>query len=482
MSTFKRFFRDTLIYGIAAVLPKAINVLLVRLHTSSLTPSEYSVNTSFYVWAAYFNIVLTYGMETAFFRFFNSEKSKGKVVSTAFISILTTSFFALILLLQFRNSISSKLGFSNPDYFTLLIWISILDTLVVIPFAYLRVSGLSKKYTLYRLLNISIYTLLNLFFLWYLPKNINFKFMLSSISYDPNYKEGYIFISNLIASGLTFICIIPLILKFKISFDSRILKKMLGYSWPILVAGLAYTTNENLDKLILEDWLGKDIMGAYAGSYKIGVIMSLFIMAFRLGAEPFFFNQAAKENARTTYAIILKWFVIIGALFVLFIVGYLDFIAALFIANTAYYKALSIVPIILIANLFLGIYNNLSIWYKLTDKTRYGMYISVLGAIITVAMLYLLIPKIGFMGAAWATLTAYGSMLVLSYVLGQKHYPVPYDIKRIGIYLISSIGMSSLSIIYFKGEFIVNTVFLALFLVLIYTLERKDIQRMLKLK
>ena len=482
MSTFKRFFKDTIIYGIAAVLPKAINVLLVRLHTSSLTPSEYSINTSFYVWAAYFNIVLTYGMETAFFRFFNSEKDKGKVISTSFCSILATSIFALISLLIFKDSISSALGFSNPLYFSLLVWISILDTLIVIPFAYLRVTGNSKKYTLYKLLNIGIYTIFNLLFLWYLPKNNSQNILFLKNSFDPNFKEGYIFIANLIASSVTFICVLPLIFKFKFSFDKRILVKMLQYSWPILIAGLAYTTNENLDKLILEDWLGKEIMGAYAGAYKIGVIMSLFIMAFRLGAEPFFFNQAGKKNAPKTYAIILKWFVIVGALFVLAIVSYVDLIASIFLGKKEYYQAISIVPLILIANLFLGIYNNLSIWYKLTDKTKYGMYISVFGAGITVAMLYILVPKIGFIGAAWATVTAYGSMLLISYLMGQKHYPVPYDVTRISIYLTTTIVLSTLSFNYFKGAFIINSCFILVFLILIYLLEQKELRSILNPK
>jgi O-antigen/teichoic acid export membrane protein len=421
-------------------------------------------------------------METAFFRFFNSEKEKGNVISTAFISILTTSIFALCSLLLFKEAISTALGFSDPLYFSLLVWISILDTLIVIPFAYLRVSGLSKKYTFFRLLNISIYTLFNLFFLWYLPeKNTNTPTFFRGL-YDPSFKEGYIFVANLIASAVTFICVLPIIFKFKIYFDKEILRKMLNYSWPILIAGIAYTTNENLDKLILEDWLGKDIMGAYAGAYKIGVIMSLFIMAFRLGAEPFFFNQADKKNAPTTYAIVLKWFTIIGALFVVFIVGYVDFIASIFLGDKAYYEALSIVPIILVANLFLGIYNNLSIWYKLTDKTKYGMYISVLGAGITIALLYLLIPKFGFIGAAWATAAAYGSMLVFSYLLGRKHYPVPYEVKRIGTYLLVCIILSALSFLYFKGNILINTLFISLFVTLIYFLEHKELRRILKLK
>ena len=483
MSTLKHFFKDTIIYGIAAVLPKAINVLLVKLHTSSLTTSEYSVNTSFYVWAAYFNIVLTYGMETAFFRFFNTEKNKGKVISTSFISMLVTTLSALILLLIFKNQLVELLGFSNPVYFTLLVWISILDTLIVIPFAYLRVTGKSKKYTWYRVLNILIYAFFNLLFLWFIPfcleQNIGLPSAFENF-YNPSFKEESIFVSNLIASAITFLCVVPIIFKFKISFSGVLLKKMLGYSWPILIAGIAYTTNENLDKLILEEWLGKSVMGAYAGAYKIGVFMSLFIMAFRLGAEPFFFNHAASKNATKSYALILKWFTIIGAAFVLIIVGYMNFIASLFLGNKEYYLALSIVPIILVANLFLGIYNNLSIWYKLTDKTRYGMYISIVGALITVACLFIFVPLIGFMGAAWATIAAYGSMMVISYVIGQKHYPVPYDVKKISLYLGVSILFCAVSFYKFQGIFIANTLLIISYFVIVYFSERKELLQILR--
>jgi len=208
--------------------------------------------------------------------------------------------------------------------------------------------------------------------------------------------------------------------------------------------------------------------------------MSLFIMAFRLGAEPFFFNHANSKNAPKTYALILKWFTIVGALFVLIIVGYMDLIAKIFLGNKEYYEALSIVPIILIANLFLGIYNNLSIWYKLTDKTRYGMYISVLGAIVTITALHILVPLIGFIGAAWATLAAYGSMLVISYFIGQKHYPVPYNIKSIGLYLTLTITLSSLSFLKFQNNFLVSTIFTLVFLTIVFLKEKTELTQIIK--
>ncbi|MGB2129180.1 MAG: lipopolysaccharide biosynthesis protein [Flavicella sp.] len=485
MSQLQRFFKDTLIYGFAAVLPKAINVLLVKLHTSSLTTSEYSVNTSFYVWAAYFNVVLTYGMETAFFRFFSKEQEKDKVVSTAFISLVTTSLISLSFMLYFDLEISNFLGFSNPFYFDVLVWISILDTLIVIPFAYLRVVGKSKKYTLFRVLNIGVYAFFNVLFLAWIPNSDFLQKLLGTLYtsyYNPNFKEGYIFCANLLASAITFLCVLPIIFKIQFTFSKRLLLKMGKYSWPIFVAGIAYTTNENLDKLLLENWLGKSIMGAYAGAYKIGVIMSLFVMAFRLGAEPFFFNQASQKNAPKTYAIILKWFVIIGALFTLGIIVYIDLIASLFLGDASFYTALSIVPVIVLANLFLGIYNNLSIWYKITDKTQYGMYFSVLGAFITIAMLYLLIPTIGYMGAAWATLAAYSTMLIVSFVIGQYKYPIPYKVGNSLFYIGLSIVLSTISFLKFQQNYICSTLCILVFIATITVKEKEEIKRMIRKK
>jgi O-antigen/teichoic acid export membrane protein len=484
LKTAKSFVKNTLIYGFAAALPKAVNVLLVRLHTETLSTSEYSVNTSFYVWAAYFNVVLTYGMETAFFRFFSTEKEKGKVLSTAFISLFLSTLSVLAVLLTFKNTLSELLGFSKPIYFSLLVWISILETLVVIPFAYLRVLGQSKKYTLFRILNISVYAFFNLLFLWAMPLLCDGNFAIAPFVnrfFDPAFKEGYIFIANLIASALTFVCVLPELRKFHFYFDPKILKKMLSYGVPILIAGLAYTTNENLDKLLLEKWLGKDVMGAYAGAYKIGVFMSLFVMAFRLGAEPFFFNKSAEKDAPKTYALVLKWFVIVGSFFGFLTVGSLDWIAQILLGNKAYHQALPIVPIILMANLFLGIYNNLSVWYKVTDKTRYGMYISLWGAGITLLLLGCLVPRIGFMGAAWATLAAYGSMCLLSYLLGKKHYAVPYDLKNMIFYLLVSTVLGGLSFLKFRANF-AATVLLALAFISIVLIKEKSTLKAMSLQ
>ncbi len=483
MNSLKRFFKDTIIYGIAAVLPRAINIILVKLHTNTLHSDKYAENTIYFVYAAYFNALLTYGMETAFFRFFTKEKNKGKVISTSFISLLVSTLLFLTLMLIYSKDIAIFIGFAEPIYFQILILVTTFDTLVVIPYAYLRVSNKPIKFAFYKILNITIFTIFNLYFLLYVPfavKNGTFVPLIILENYNQNSLVVYIFIANLIASLTTFLLLLPIVFKFKITFDKKLLVRMLVYGLPIMISSIAYVTNENLDKLLLSNYLGKDQMGIYAASYKLGVFMSLYIMAFKLGAEPFFFNQAKEKNAKETYAKILTWFVILGASFLVIIVVFIDFFADLLLGKEEYYNALSIVPIILLANLFLGIYYNLSVWFKLTDKTRYGMYFSILGATITVLFNVVFIPKIGFMASAYATLLAYSFMAIISYFYGKKYYFVPYHIKNIFLYIVLSSGISYLSFIFFRGNIFVSILLLAVFLGIILWNEKNDIKQLLK--
>ena len=474
MSTLKSFFKDTIIYGLATVLPRLMNFILVPLHTDTLDTSSYSDNTYFYVYAAFFNILLTYGMETAFFRFFSKSESKSKVFSTTLISLTITTVIVFALVFMFNQQISERLDL-RLDYFNYLVGVIALDTLVVAPFAYLRATGRPIKFTAIKLSNIAIYVALNFFFLWAIPK-----FGIQLSGYDTSDLVKYIFIANLAASAFTFLLLSPYFFKTKLILDFSILKQMLNYSWPIMVAGLAYVINENFDKWILPQLLDKNINGAYAGCYKIAVFMTIFIQAFRLGAEPFFFNHAKEKNAKQTYATIMKYFVIFGTLMLLFIVAYLDIFKELIVRDESYWVALDIIPIVLLANLCLGIYFNLAIWYKLTDKTRYGMYISIIGAAITIAFNMLLIPEFGFIAAAWATLLAYLSMVIISFVLGQKHYKVPYDVFRVLLYLIVGAGLAFLVYYNFKANYYISTLVLFAFFVFIFTLERKEIKQLLK--
>ena len=474
MSVLQKFFKDTIIYGLAIVLPRLINFLLVRLHTDVLPNEGYSENTEFYIVAAFFNVVLTYGLETSFFRFFSKQQEKDKVLSTSLISIITTTFVFGIVLFVFRDAISKTLRI-NTDFYNLLVSITLIDTMVVIPFAYLRVTGRPIKFALLKLINVLIIVVLNI--------------LLLSITYGSESLRGlfnvsnpveYIFIANLIASGFILLMVLPYMFKTKFIFDTSIFKQLINYGLPIMVAGLAFVINENLDKWLLPSYEGEYINGAYSACYKLAVFMTLFIQAFRMGAEPFFFNHSDKANAKETYATILKYFTIVGTLGLIIVTVYIDVLRPIFIKKESYLLALDIVPIVLLANLCLGIYHNLSIWYKLTDKTRYGMYISLIGAVITIGFNVVFIPKLGFMACAYATLLAYGLMMLISLGLGRMHYPVPYDFKRIAMYLLGGTLISFLSYYQFDRDILIGTVFLCAFVIAVVLLEKKDLKRILK--
>ncbi|MFD0964425.1 MATE family efflux transporter [Pseudofulvibacter geojedonensis] len=475
MSVLKRFFKDTFIYGLAIVLPRLINFLLTRLYTGVFKNEQFSENTVFYVYAAFFNVLFTYGMETAFFRFFSQHKDQEKVLATSFITLTISTLVFGILLFSFATSLANLMDINLLSYY-ILVSIILLETLVVLPFAYMRVTGRPIRFAIIKLLNVFIIVGLNILFL---AKGFQSETLRSIFNFSNEVQ--YIFTANLIASTIIFICMLPYYMKVKWQLDKTILKSLLSYGWPIMIAGIAFVINENLDKLFL-DKLDPHINGAYSACYKIAVFMTLFITAFKMGAEPFFFNQAKAVNAKENYARILKYFTIVGAIGLLGIVAYIDLIKDIIIKNESYLFALKIVPVIIIANLFLGIYNNLSIWYKLTDKTRYGMYLSILGAIITIILNFAFVPVYGFMVCAYATLIAYGSMMILSYYLGKKHYPVPYDTKRISIYLIGSIVLSALSFYQFDSNLYIGTLFLCLFLGLVFFLERNELKQILKKK
>tara|TARA_R110001592_G_scaffold122559_1_gene329454 strand:- start:4047 stop:5471 length:1425 start_codon:yes stop_codon:yes gene_type:complete len=473
LGVLKKFFKDTVIYGLATVLPRLMNFILVPLHTSKLGTTSYSDNTSFYVYAAFFNVLLTYGMETAFFRFFNKSEEKNKVFSTTFISLSVTTILFLVIVLMYNQQLAIWLNIS-PKYFKILVGLLVLDTLVVAPFAYLRATGRPIKFAAIKIANILIYVLLNYFFLWAIPRfNIDFP------GYNKSDLVQYIFIANLVASIVTFLMLMPYFFKTKLEFSKSIFKQLLNYGWPIMVAGLAYVINENFDKWILPYLLGKDINGAYSGCYKIAMFMTIFIQAFRLGAEPFFFSHSKEIKAKETYALIMKYFVIVGSFMLVFIISYLDIFKIALVKDESYWKAISIVPIVLLANLCLGIYFNLAIWYKLTDKTIYGMYLSIVGAIITIVFNLVMIDKIGFIASAWATLAAYGIMMILSYLFGQRYYKVPYDTKRIVGYLMLAIILSIISL-NTNANYYINTFLVLLFLGSTVLFEKNELKQLLK--
>ena len=409
MNKLKLAFKQTVVYGIATVFPRIVSVLLVRLHTDKSVLediSDYGDLSIIFSYIILFNVLLSYGLETAFFRFFNSYKNKMSVVNTSSISIVITSALFLVLGISFKDQISTLIGI-NADYLSLVLWILVLDSLVVIPFAYLRVKQKAVKYTTIKIFNVVVNVSLNIFFL-IIVKNYHTQSTFLENFYSENFEINYIFISLLVSSALTFLVMSSFYLKINYKIDYNLLKKMLKYSLPILLAGLAYSVNESFDKILLDYFeVEKSQIGMYAACYKLALFISLFSTAFKLGIEPFIFSHAKNNSAEKTYALILEIFVIIGSFILVTIVVFIDVLKVIFIGDAAYWEALKIVPIILLANLCLGIYQNLSVWYKVTDKTKFGAYISIFGVFITLSINFILIPHYGYVGSGKGVISLY---------------------------------------------------------------------------
>lgn len=433
--------------------------MLLPLHTAVFIPSDYGVVSALYAYVSLMNVLFTYGMETGFFRFATHEKNKQKIYATAQISVLVSSVFFGALISFFAPSIAAFIHFPNhADYVICFAWVLALDAISAIPFARLRLENRPVKYGMIKLINVLVNVSFSVWFLVIQPylKTGEWFLKLESDSII------YVFICNLIASAVTLVVVIYMVRKVrmeksktetldseieaenlsgKLKMDFVIWKKMLLYSLPLLIVGLAGMVNETLDRVLLQNFLPYDheknlaLVGIYSASYKLSLLMTLFVQAYRMAAEPFFFNESKKSDAKIMYARTMNYFVIACSIIFIFVMCSLDIFKTLFLRDVNYYEGLQIVPILLLANLCLGVYYNLTIWYKLTDKTLFGSYISVMGAVITIALNFYLIPKIGYLGSAWATLACYASMMIASYFSGQKFYHVPYDVKKFLFYV-----------------------------------------------
>ncbi len=473
MSIYKSLFKQTMIYGLATVLPRMISFLLNPLYVHSLPKNEFADVSIIFAYLVFFNVVLSYGMETAFFRFYNSEKNKTSVTATTTLSILYSTIFFLIIAFLFRQSLAQITNI-NVTYIEFTIFILVFDALTIVPFSKLRAEKKPNLYAILKIGNVIVNLLLTVFFLIFLPKiiatNSN---SICQFIYLKNFQVGYIFLSGLVASLLTFLMLLPNYFNLKGQFDTKLWKKMMAYGLPILIAGIGFAINEHFDKILLDKLhVPKSEIGAYAACYKIGMFMVLFRTAYTLGIEPFFFSHAENQNAPQTYATITKYFVILGSFILLFVIVFIDFLKIVLVPNESYWSAIKVVPLIVLANFFLGIYTNLSVWYKLTNQTKMGAYISLIGAAITLLLNFLLIPYFSYYGSAIATIAAYGSMMFISYYLGQKYYPIPYDKIKIFGYLTISIAFSFLSFYVFRANYFVGAVFILAFAAYIYKNEK----------
>lgn len=462
-----------------------LSFLLVRLHTDKAVlenVADYGDVSLIFAYFVLFNVLLAYGMETAFFRFLNSEQKKKSVLSTSAISLVLTSILVLVIGYFFRDQVS-RITHIDTDYIVLVLWILFFDALVIIPFAYLRAMGKPIKYTVLKLLNVVLNLGLNVVLLLFLKSWAESSTFWTTF-YRPNFEVHYIFIANLVASGVTFLTLISFYFKLNYNFDAKLWKQMLRYAFPVLIAGIAFSINETFDRILLErllpDNLAKDAIGTYSACYKLALFMMLFATAYRLGIEPFFFSNAKAKDAKANYAKILEFFVIFGALILLTVVVFVDILKLILIPNEAYWEAMTVVPILLLAYLFLGVYHNLSVWYKITDRTKFGAYISIFGALITLLINTIFIPKFGYMASAIATLFAYTAMALTSYILGKKYYSIPYNLKKMGLYLALSIILSALSFYLFREQYFIGILFILILMAAIWVKEKTFLKQLLK--
>ena len=467
---YKKLLSETVIYGIGAVLPRLINFALTPLYTDQIDTADYSKFAQLYSLVAFVNIVLTFGFETAYFRFSSDKNLSGKVFHTSFLFVFCNALAFLLGMYIFKIPLSNFFDYQDhPEYLIWFAWIAFFDAICMVPFAFLRFTNKPIKYSAIKVFQGIFQFILILLMFYVIPGKL-----LENIGLDE--KVAYPFFANVIAAFSGIVLLSPIITKVRIYFNWELFKKMFHYAYPVMLAGLAFTVNENLDNLILRDMIDKAEAGAYAGCYKIATLMILMVTAYRMGVEPFFFKQAQETDARKTYANVMLYFVIFCGLAVVGLMANLDWIKRLLIRDEDYWVALQIVPIVAIANFFFGIYYNLSTWYKVTDKTYVGTIISWVGAGLTIAFNIIFIPIIGFMASAWATLLAYATMMVVSYFWGQKYYKIPYKTRKIAIYMAMSVGFSVMNYYFFNSSIIIGNILLLIYIAVAIFIEKSSLE------
>lgn len=443
----KSLAKDTAIYGLSSIVGRALNALLVPFYMYTFpNPGEYGKVSAIYGYTAFLGILLIYGMETGFFRFMNKEsEDPRKVYSSILMSLGTTSILFLALCLLFVNPIASLINIpENPEYIIMMAIVIAIDAFMSIPFAYLRYKKRPIRFASIKLINIFLSIFFNLFFLLLCPKIYQSNPESINWFYDPSLGIGYIFVSNLLATVLSSLLLIPEIIGFKYTYDKQLMKRIFTYSFPILILGIAGVINQTIAQLVYPFIFENpteafEQLGIYSACLKLTVIITMFTQAFRYAYEPFIFAQNKDKNNdeanRQSYATAMTYFIIFALLVFLGVMFYVDLLN--YIGQyKKYLVGLNIVPIAMMGEIFFGIYFNLSIWYKLTDKTKYGAWFSIIGCLITVALNFILVPLIGYIGSAWATFVCNLVIMTISYFFGQKYFSIKYDLKKIFSYFL----------------------------------------------
>lgn len=450
MSTLKKLAGQTAVYGLSSILGRLLNYLLVPLYTLSFTTSEYGIVSEFYAYVAFLTVLLTFGLETTYFRFINKSENGEKTFNEIFSLVLIISGIFLILILIFAQGIANLMLL--PQYQNVVVWFGFIlafDATSSILLAKLRHQNNPKKFAFINLSSIGLNVILNLIFILYAKREVDAGNTdgLAAMIYSPVIGLGYIFIANLCSSLLKPLLFYKELSVYKFTFSKAQAKTLLLFAAPLAIAGFAGIVNETIDRPMLKYLVyaqtndlkfAESQVGIYSANYKLAILITLFIQAFRYAAEPFFFAQEKNEDKSKVYSKIMTWFVIVVVTIFVGVSLNLD-IFKWFIPNQDYWVGLSVVPVLLLANVFLGIYYNQSIWYKLADRPMFGAYIAIGGAIVTIILNLVLIPLIGYLGSAWATLLVYSGMCAASWYLGQKHYPIKYNLRKVLFYLVASV-------------------------------------------
>jgi O-antigen/teichoic acid export membrane protein len=476
-------------YGLSSIAARFISYLLTPYLTLKLTEAAYGEQAIVYSFIPFLNVIVTHGMETAYFRF-GTKENEEKIYHTSSFSMIMVTALVITCLLIWGAPIANLLQINlHPEYIKLVAWVVALDALTTIPFSRLRLEGRPKKYAFIKvggiLINIfATYSLISI-----LPQYATThpgSFMAGW--YKPGFEVGYILIANVLQNIFVLILLQKEIRALRFNIDYKLWAQMMLYALPLVLVGFGGMINETMDRIMLGWWANggspeanKALVGTYSACYKLAILITISIQAFRMGAEPFFFKQAQSDNAQKTYARVMKFFVITLCIMFLGVVLYLD-IWKLFIRNPNMYIGLRVVPILLMANMFLGIYYNLSIWYKLSNKTMAGAWITLLGAVITIIINYLLIPRYGYMASAWATFCCYGTMMIVSYKWGQKVYYIPYATKKLIAYFVIALLLYSINllIVWVSSNKAFNNLFATIlligFIAFVSRIEKKELK------
>ena len=489
--------KETAIYGMSSIVGKFLNWLLVPLYTYVLQQqSDYGIVTNLYAWTALLLVILTYGMETGFFRFANKTEENPKTVySTSLITLFTTSLLFAVACTIWRTPIANALGYPTHNEFIALLGIVVaMDAFASIPFAYLRYKKRPLQFAALKLLFVFLNIALNLFFLVLCPKIQDWGFI--SSWYNPDYGVGYVFVANILATGIQTLCLLPAIVEgFKNEhglptsdsrrlFSGDLLKRMLRYSLPLLVLGVCGIMNQTLDRILFPFFYdGADAqaqLGIYGACFKVAMVMMMFTQAFRYAYEPFVFAKHKDRESVAAYADAMKYYIIFSYMILLGMIFYLDLLK--FIIAPSYWEGLKVVPVVLWTYIFQGVYFNLSFWYNLTDKTQWGAYFSIIGVVITFALQAIFVPRIGYMASAASSTVCYFVIMLLSYFVGRKHLEIPYDLRRIGIYTLLVVallaGYYALAHFLSINEWIkmgIGTILLIIYCVIFYRLDGKTL-------